>query len=93
MFSIRTKLSYYLKTDDKDIAENIETKLDTSNYYLGRALPKGKKVILLMKDELGGKIMKKLVGLRAKTYIYLADGCSENKKNKRHKKVCHQKKK
>ena len=34
----------YIKTDDicKDIAENVETRLDTSNYELGRPLPKGK---------------------------------------------------
>ena len=39
-----------------------------------------------MKDELGGKIMKKFVGLRAKTYSYLIDDGSENKKAKGTKK-------
>ena len=32
-----------------------------------------------MKDFLGGKIMKKYVGLRAKTYSYLIDDSSEGK--------------
>ena len=36
--------------------------------------------------------MKKFVGLRAKTYSYLIDDDSEDKKSKRHKKVCHKKK-
>ena len=40
------------------------------------------KVIGLMKDELGGKIMTKFVGLRAKTYSYLLDNGSEGKKAK-----------
>ena len=44
-----------------------------------------------MKDELGGKIMTKLVGLRAKTYSYLIGDGSENKKVKGTKK-CHKKK-
>ena len=35
-----------------------------------------------MKDELGGKIMTKFVGLGAKTYSYLIDDCSEDKKAK-----------
>ena len=35
-----------------------------------------------MKDELGGKIMKKLVGLKVKTYSYLRDDGSEDKKAK-----------
>ena len=44
-----------------------------------------------MKDELGGKIMTNLVELRAKTYSYLIDDGSENKKSKRHKNVYHKK--
>ena len=60
----------YIKTDDnyKDIAEDVETRFDTSNYELEcnsteRPIPKGKskKVIGLMKDELGRKIMTKFV--------------------------------
>ena len=90
----KAKLSYmdmdslivYIKTDDiyKDIAEDVETKFDTSNCELDRPLPKGKnkKVIGLMKDELGGKIMTKFVGLRAKTYSCLMDDGSEYKKVK-----------
>ena len=44
-----------------------------------------------MKDELGRKIMKKIVGLRVKTYSYLIDDTSKDKKSKRHKEVCHKK--
>ena len=39
----------------------------------------------LMKDELGRKFMTKFVVLRAKTYSYLIDDCSEDKKAKRTK--------
>ena len=36
----------------------------------------------MFKDELGGKIMKELCTLRAKTYTYLMDDDSEKKKAK-----------
>ena len=71
----------YVKTDDisKDIAEDVETRFDTSNFELDRPLPKGKykKIIGLMKDELSRKIMTKFV-----TYSYLIDDDSEDKKAK-----------
>ena len=44
-----------------------------------------------MKDDLGGKIMKKIVGLRAKTYSHLKDNSDEDRKSRRHKKLCHKK--
>ena len=44
------------------------------------------KLIGLMKDELGRKIMTKFVGLKAKTYNYLIDSDSEDKKAKDTKK-------
>ena len=86
----------YIKTDDiyKDIAEDLETRFETSNYEsecnsIDRPLSKGnnKKPIGLMKDKLSGKVMSKFVGLRAKTYSYLIDDCSEDKKQKAQKGV------
>ena len=80
----------YIKRDDiyKDIAEDVEARFDTSNYQLERSLPnrENKKVIGLMKDELGRKIMIEFVGLRVKTYSYLIDDDSEDKKAKGSKK-------
>ena len=75
-----------IKTNDfyKDIANNVEKRFDTSNYEVNRPLPTGKnkKVIGLMKDELGGNIMTEFVALRPKTYSYLTDDCEEDKKAK-----------
>ena len=63
----------HVKTGDiyKDIVEDIETRFDTSNFEIDRALPIGKieKLIGLMKDELGGRIIKGFVELREKTYV------------------------
>ena len=80
----------HIKTEDfyRDIANDVEKRFDTSNYECDRPLPKAKneKVIGLMKDELGGKIMTEFVALRPKTYSYLTDDCKEDKKAKRTKK-------
>ena len=79
-----------IKTEDfyKDIADDVEKRFDTSNYEVDRPLPTGKnkKVIGLMKDELGEKIITKFVTLRPKTYSYSTDDGKEDKKVKGTKK-------
>ena len=79
-----------IKTEDfyKDIANDVEKRFDTSNYEVNRPLPTGKnkKVIGLMKDELGGKIITEFVAFRPKTYSYLTDDGKEDKKAKGTKK-------
>ena len=66
----------------------LKKRFDTSNYEVTRPLPTGKnkKVIGLMKDELGGKIMTEVVALRPKTYSYLMDDGWSDKKGKGAKK-------
>ena len=79
-----------IKTEDfyKDIANDVEKRFDTSNYERDRPLPtvKNKKVIGLMKDKLGGRVITDFVALRPKTYAYLTDDCKEDKKAKGTKK-------
>ena len=79
-----------IKTNDfyKDISNDIENRLDTSNYEVNGPLPtrKNKKIIGLMKDELGGKIITEFVTLRPKTYSFLTDDGKEDKKAKGTKK-------
>ena len=82
----------HIKTEgfNKDIADDVEKRFDASNYdnECDRPLPKGKnkKVIGLMKDELGGTIMTEFVALRPKTYSYLMDDGKHDKKAKGTKK-------
>ena len=75
-----------IKTEDfyKDIANDVEKRFDTSNYEVDRPLSTGKnkKVIGLMKDELGRRIITEFVTLRPKTYSYLTDDGKEDKKAK-----------
>ena len=79
-----------IKTNDfyEDIANDVENRFDTLNYEVNRPLPMGKnkKIIGLMKDELGRKIITEFVTLRPKTYSYLTDDGKEDKKAKGTKK-------
>ena len=67
---------YHIKTEDsyEDIAGDAKERFDMSEYSKedARPLPIGlnKKVIGLMKDELGGKVMTEFVALRPKLYGY-----------------------
>ena len=93
----RAKLCYkdtdsfviYIKTEDfyKDIANDVERWLDTSDYDENdkRPLPIGmsKKVIALFKDELGRKIMEGFCAFRAKTYAYLINGYNDDDYDKK----------
>ena len=67
-------LVYHIKTEDfyADIANDVEEIFNTSGYVPDRPLPigKNKKVIGLMKDELGGTIMIEFVSLSPKLYSY-----------------------
>ena len=64
--------------------------IKTEGFYaddVNRPLPTEKnKAMGLMKDELGGKIMKELSALRPKTYSYLIDDDNSGKKTKGTKK-------
>ena len=72
---------YGIETENfyRDIAKDVEKMFDTSGYFKddNRPLPigKNKKMIGLMKDELGGKTMTVFVSLRAKMYDYRKIDC------------------
>ena len=81
-------LVYHIKIEDfyEDIAEDVKERFDTSGYDKkdARLLPTGlnKKVIGLMKDDLGGKIMNEFVALRPKLYAYRKLNNKEDKRCK-----------
>ena len=69
VLNVRTKDFY------KDMSEDVKDRFDTSNFYCDRPLPIGvnKKVVGLMKDELGGGIITEFVALRPMAYSYRTD--------------------
>ena len=75
-----------IKTEDsyQNIANDVEKRFDTSSYEVNRLLSTGKnkKVTGLMKDKLGGKIIKEPAALRPKIYSYLMDDSNSDKKVK-----------
>ena len=75
--------SFIILIITEDIAGDVKIWFDTSKYDENdkRPLPVGmnKKVYGFSKGELGGKIMKEFVALRAKTSVYLMDDDSEKK--------------
>ena len=79
-----------VRTEDfyKDISEDVKDRFNTSNFNCDRPLPIGvnKKVVGLMKDELGGAIITEFVALRPKAYSYRTDDLVELKKAKGTKK-------
>ena len=83
-FVINIKTKYFYK----DIAMDVKEKFDTSNYIYDRSLPIGvnKKVVGLMKNELGGGIITEFVALRPKAYSYKTEDNVELKKAKGTKK-------
>ena len=94
----KTKLCYVdtdsfvanIKTKDfcKDVSQDVNKRFDTSNYTFDRPLPTGinKKVIGLMKDELGGDIITAFAALRPKGNSYITNNLIEIKKAKGTKK-------
>ena len=58
-FVMNLKTNYFYK----DISSHVDNKFDISNYEVNRPLPMGKnkKVIGLMKDELGGEIITEFI--------------------------------
>ena len=63
-FVMNIKAEYFYK----DIANDVEKRFDTSNYEVNRPFSTGKnkKVIGLMKDELGGKVITEFCHFKTK---------------------------
>ena len=88
LFTDTDSLAYEIETESfyKDINPDVERWFDTSdipsNHPSGIKSGVNKKVVGMMKDELGGKIMTEFVGLRPKMYSYKMLDERETKKCK-----------
>ena len=88
LFTDTDSLMYEIETEDfyKDISKDVKDRFDTSNYPKnhpsGIATGINNKVLGMVKDEAGGKIIKEFVGLWAKLYSYKMHEGEESKKCK-----------
>ena len=85
LFTDTYSLCYEIKTENfyEDIADDVLKRFDTSNYPKENPIAgHNKKVIGMMKDEAGGKIITEFVGLRSKLYAYKTQYGGEDKKCK-----------
>ena len=78
-FNIHIKTEYFYEY----IADDVGKRFDALNYEINRPLAtrENKKVIGLMKDELGGKIIREFAAFWPKTYSYLMDDGNNDKKS------------
>ena len=85
LFTDTDSLCYELKTQDfyQDISNDVHDKFDTSNFdkdhLSGIEVSVNKKVLGMIKDEIGGKQNAEFVGLRSKLYANKMDGHEEKK--------------
>ena len=88
-FTDADSLMYDIETEDfyRDISGDVGDKFDISDYpedhMTGIPTGKKKKVMGMMKDEGGEKIIEELVGLRTKLYSYKMFEGKEEKKCQR----------
>ena len=89
-FIIHIKTEDFYKNIVDDVKKNIwKFKFQISTFQIRKLIDhyqKEKKIIGLMKDKLGGKILPKIVALKLKKYSYLTDGDKNVKKSWRNKK-------
>ena len=87
---VKKQIVLYGYRQFQKIREDVETRFDTSSYELNRPLPTGKNktAIGVMKDELGGKLMKVFVGLGSKAQLY---GTNKNLVNEKEDIKCNSK--
>ena len=88
LYTDTDSLMYEIETEDfyKDISGDVKDRFDTSDYPPNHpsGIPTGcnKKVLGVFKVEVGGRIIEKFVGLRAKLYSHKLFEGEENKKCK-----------